>query len=88
MCPAEKSVPTQDYGQGKWFAVPLLIALDFAVALSIAVVSYLLYTYAFISPEHRVNDLKVIHESPNLNSNPGFAPLSATLYPAFLRQYG
>lgn len=70
-------------GQANPFAVVLLILLDFAVALSIAVGGYLLYDYVFISPEHRIDDLRILHEAPTLNSRRGMAPLSMVLYPAF-----
>src|SRR5260370_550091 len=70
-------------GKANSLSVALLILLDFAVALSIAVGSYLLYDYRFISPEHRVDDLRILHEAPTLNSRQGMAPLSAILYPAF-----
>ena len=53
------------------------------MTLGIAVGTFLLYDYAFISAEHRKDDLQILHEGPTLDSRPGMAPLSAVLYPAF-----
>jgi hypothetical protein len=35
------------------------------------------------NPIWRANDLRILHEFPNLNASLGSAPLSALLYPAF-----
>jgi hypothetical protein len=69
-------------GKGTPLAVAPLILLDFVVAVSLAIGGYLLYDYAFISPEHRIDDLRILREAPTLSSRRGMAPLSAVLYPA------
>lgn len=63
--------------------ITLLILSDFVATLAIVVGTFLLYDYAFISAEHRKDDLQILHEGPTLDSRPGMAPLSAVLYPAF-----
>lgn len=70
-------------GNATALVVAFLILLDFAVALSIAIGGYLLYDYAFISAQHRIDDLRILHVVPTLKSRHGMAPLSAILYPAF-----
>jgi len=70
-------------GKANSLTIALLILLDFGVTLAIAVGTFLLYDYAFISAERRKDDLQLLHEGPTLDSRPGMAPLSAVLYPAF-----
>src|SRR5712692_11213571 len=54
-------------GKTNSLAIAFLILSDFVVTSAIAVGAFLLYDYAFISPEHRRDDLKILHQGPTLD---------------------
>jgi len=67
--------------------VPFWIGLDIVLTVAISVTAYvgavfIGYELGFISIDHLRRDLQLLWKAPTLNSDKGFAPLSALLYPS------